>query len=323
VERLWCPDQAARLPPTPLAGGGLVDATGLTTHVAGETAALRVPSFTAMSSPPTLARATNLGWTQHRLLVGDLALLETDYQPHQATAPHTHAEPYFSLVLQGRFQERVGAAEREYGAGTAIYRPAHQVHQQRFGTAGARCFTIDLPRDWLTRYGDRRSGEIELAGSAAPEWLTRLHREFRDPDMVTELAVEGLALCLLSEVLRLPRERRAPRWLTMAREILDHEYQTSSRLAELGARLGVHPAHLARTFRAVYGCGVAEYVRRKRLEEVSREILTTDLPLSQIAAAHGFVDQSHLGRWFRRIYGISPARYRRAGRTKKLDRYQP
>jgi transcriptional regulator GlxA family with amidase domain len=33
----------------------------------------------------------------------------------------------------------------------------------------------------------------------------------------------------------------------------------------------------------------------------------TQLPLSQIALAVGFSDQSHLGRHFRRLTGISPS----------------
>ncbi len=276
-----------------------------------------------MTSLPTLARATNLGRVQRRLGAGGVVLLETDYGSRQMTTPHAHAEPYFSLVLQGRFREHTGSVEQEYAAGTAIYRPAHRVHQQHFGSAGARCFTIDLPRDWLTRYGDRHAEDIDLGGSTAPAWLGRLHQEFQHPDAVTELAVEGLVLCLLSHVLRLPRERRMPRWLATAREILDHEYRTTSRLTDLATRLGVHPAHLAKTFQATYGCSVAGYVRRKRLDDARRDILTTDFSLSRIAASHGFVDQSHFGRWFRRAYGITPADFRRTSRTRTPDRYQP
>ena len=59
------------------------------------------------------------------------------------------------------------------------------------------------------------------------------------------------------------------------------------------------------------------YVARKRIEAARAMMLATDQPLTQIAHAHGFCDQSHFTRTFRRETGMSPLLWRQrcAART--------
>jgi AraC family transcriptional regulator len=67
--------------------------------------------------------------------------------------------------------------------------------------------------------------------------------------------------------------------------------------------------HLAATFRRHYGCSLGEYLRRRRVA-TARELLTNpDLPLTEIAFAAGFSDQSHLTRTFKRFTGMTPLQY--------------
>jgi transcriptional regulator GlxA family with amidase domain len=56
------------------------------------------------------------------------------------------------------------------------------------------------------------------------------------------------------------------------------------------------------------------YLMRRRLERTMELLAGTDLPLSEIALALGFSDQSHCARRFRQHLGISPREYRRAPR---------
>ena len=72
----------------------------------------------------------------------------------------------------------------------------------------------------------------------------------------------------------------------------------------------MHPAHLARVFRAHHGVSVGEYARRLRLAWAAGELARTDTPLAVIASQAGFADQSHFTRLFRQHLGITPARYR-------------
>ncbi len=92
-------------------------------------------------------------------------------------------------------------------------------------------------------------------------------------------------------------------------------------LGEVASAIGVHPAHLARVFRAHYGISVGEYGRRVRLAWAATEIARGHTSLATVATQAGFADQSHFTRLFKRYVGITPARYR-AEAQNKLGTFQ-
>jgi AraC-like DNA-binding protein len=82
-------------------------------------------------------------------------------------------------------------------------------------------------------------------------------------------------------------------------------------LGALSAMAGLSPNHFARAFQQSVGVPPHRYLLRRRVEHVEQMLRETQLPLSQIAAAVGFADQSHLTRHFRRLTGMSPSVARR------------
>lgn len=75
----------------------------------------------------------------------------------------------------------------------------------------------------------------------------------------------------------------------------------------LSSMAGLSPNHFARAFQQSVGMPPHQYLLRRRLEHVEQMLRETQLPLSQIALAVGFSDQSHLARHFRRLTGIPPS----------------
>ena len=75
------------------------------------------------------------------------------------------------------------------------------------------------------------------------------------------------------------------------------------------------PAHLAATFRRVYGQSVGATLRRLRLEAARRCLeREPDCTLADAALRAGFADQSHFTRHFGRLFGVTPGAYRRRQR---------
>jgi AraC family transcriptional regulator len=147
----------------------------------------------------------------------------------------------------------------------------------------------------------------------------KLYQEFRRTDAASSLAIEGLTLEMLAEILR--RQTKTangtpPVWLTKALELLHDQFSESLTIPYIAAAVGIHPVHFAREFRKLCRCTVGEYIRQLRIEDACRNLRTTDIPLATIATDTGFADQSHFSRTFKRLMRMTPAEYRRTFRSR-------
>jgi AraC family transcriptional regulator len=245
--------------------------------------------------------------------VPGLTLAEVEYEPGQRIHRHTHVHARFVLVLRGALTESRGG--QTYGPSTLLFRSANEAHSYAVGDHGARCLVVDMDGSWLTRA--RQQAPLLSRSSTFRRGLLlqlahRLYGEFRRRDEVSRLAIESLALGVLAEASR--REgavtaQDAPLWLQVAIALVDQRFQESLPLTSVARRVGVHPVHLARTFRRVYQTTFAGYVRQVRLE-FARAELAGSAALSDIAFAAGFCDQSHFSRCFKQHTGLTPAEYR-------------
>jgi AraC family transcriptional regulator len=163
-------------------------------------------------------------------------------------------------------------------------------------------------------------GPLEYSAGAAVRLAARLYREFRNWDDLSPLAIEGLALELVVEVCRnyrtRPHGRTPPPWLRRVEELLRAHFTETLTLDDIAQAIDVHPAHLARVFRQHRHCTVGHYVRGLRIEWACRALSASDLPLSQVALATGYSDQSHFSTAFKRHTGITPAEYRKVFRPR-------
>lgn len=243
-------------------------------------------------------------------------LAECDYEPGLQIRTHAHEHARFNLVLRGAFSDSNGPAEQDHRSSELIYRAAGEQHRHAVSPAGATCFLIDLPGEWLERA--REEGAcIDQPGTYRGGLLVhlayRLHGEFLQRDEVAPLAIEAILLGMVAETSRRAAraaERRPPAWLGQARDLLHATFQERLTLAGIAGAVGVHPVHLARVFRECYGCTLGAYVRQLRLDFVCQQIRSTDAPFVHLALAAGFYDQSHFCRLFKRHTGMTPVEYR-------------
>ena len=91
-------------------------------------------------------------------------------------------------------------------------------------------------------------------------------------------------------------------------------------LSEVAAAAGYSPFHLSRLFRAMTGETPAGYVRKRRLSEAARQLLTTKRRILDIALDYQFGSQAAFTRAFRTAFGVSPGAYRKRGRPARLTR---
>ena len=243
-------------------------------------------------------------------------LAEIDYTPHARIAEaHDHAR--FVLVLRGAL-----APHPDDPAPALWFWAAGDPQRFRASASGARCLILDMDPAWLARVG-QDAPALDRSMSFPHGFVThlahRLHDEFGRRDEVSRLAIQSLALGVVVEAARhaiRAAEVQPPAWLERARAFVDRHFAESLTLAMVAAMAGVHPVHLARTFRRVYDMTFAGYVRSVRLDYARQQLAVSDAPLGDIAAAAGFYDQSHFCRLFKQSTGLSPAAYRLSARTR-------
>lgn len=98
--------------------------------------------------------------------------------------------------------------------------------------------------------------------------------------------------------------------IVAARRIIDERWSEKLTLSSLAKACGINRAKLTRGFRQVYHCTVAEAIAERRLAEASRALLTTDLPVSSIGFASGYLNNASFSRAFGRRFGVSPSAFR-------------
>jgi AraC family transcriptional regulator len=232
-----------------------------------------------------------------------------DFAPALSLPTHAHARACIAVVLHGGFDGIWSGREGTASLGTLIVEPAGEMHANRFSArSGAQVVAIQPVGEMALAAGQPSRGT--RADALAVAW--RMAAEMSRPDDVTPIALEGLSLELLAIASRAGREAE-PRagWLSRATEIVDEQYARPLALGVLAAEVGVHPIHLARSFRSRHGVSVGAYLRSVRVHRAAERLAYSDEPIAEVALAVGFADQSHLNRWFVRLLGATPAAYRR------------
>ena len=239
---------------------------------------------------------------------------------------HLHERATFAVMLEGGFDLRftsAGVRHREIACpqGTVFTEPPGEKHANRVFEDGARVVVLqpDLEDDrfepvagLLSRHINHfRHGRIEANAR-------RIAREIRQPDSLSPVALEALALEMMVEAARLEPPPTAADavspWFRRAEAFVHENFRRAPRITDVAEVAGVHPAHLAAVFRDVYGVPLGTYLRRLRVEWVADRLVETDDPIGRLAYRAGFADQPHLTRAFKKATGWTPAAYRRARR---------
>lgn len=257
------------------------------------------------------------GRTLHVWNLGSVAIVQSQYGPHECLAEHCHARAYVSVVLRGSYRENCGICSWTCRTGSALFHAAGESHANQFDETGAVTLSFEILPDLLDRLRERGADvtrRIALTSPYCAQLGFKILREASSSDPLAELAIEGLVLELFAEVFRRPSSdsrTNSPDWLEQIRTRLQHSYREPETLGQLAAHAGVHPVHLARAFRKRYRCSIGNYIRALRIEAARRDLLSSRVPIAEIAARNGFADQSHLSRTLRRFTGLSPRDFRR------------
>jgi len=247
---------------------------------------------------------------------GDFDILLSSYRPFESHPFHAHDTAAFVYVVEGVVSVRSGATEQHCPASSMRFIPAGDRHQTRYGPKQAQCLVMGIGRRRAESLSDlsRTLNEPAYHAPRAPvtAFAERIRREIGVGDAASPIAIEALMLELLVSGFRgsTRREKTCPPWLSRVREKVHSEFHGQLVLTELAKDAGVHPVHLSRTFRRHFGCTIAEYQRRLRIEWARAKLVRSDESIGRIAIDAGFADHSEFTRRFVDQTGATPSQFR-------------
>ncbi|MFL6245429.1 MAG: helix-turn-helix transcriptional regulator [Thermoanaerobaculia bacterium] len=244
------------------------------------------------------------GTVIQRRSVGEAAFSETRHDPLTHLARHSHARASFCLVVDGSFREHSARGTNDHGRHDVIFRPARAWHADAFREEGARCFNIEIAEDLVAKVDVCRIGD--------PRTIARLMRQTRRElrhSADAPLVIEGLLYQIVGEAFQRPVDR-SPRWIEEVERIVRTRFRETLTVRAIAEEIGLHPVHVARTFRETRGVTIADRIRTLRIAEAERLLRDSSMPLAEVALCAGFADQSHFTKSFRRYLDVTPLRYR-------------
>ena len=128
------------------------------------------------------------------------------------------------------------------------------------------------------------------------------------PDRIAR--AEHLYTLLLSLLRELNRETREHDPIAYGKHLLETQFRSPANLKEWCAELNLSREHFTRAFHQRYGQPPAAYLRQLRLQHACSLMQTSNMTLTDIAAASGFAATQTFTRAFKNTYGHPPGTFR-------------
>jgi AraC-like DNA-binding protein len=218
------------------------------------------------------------------------------------------------MVVSGAARDRRQGSVIDHGPGAVTlnlpgWRPAFEPVE-----GALRYVSVVFSQDLVGRVNLERAEPFHARSDPRlAALLSRIAHESQELDDIADIIVEGLLLETLGAVARSAVSGRCHSlpWVRQLHDRICADPAAQESIADLAAEIGYTPDHIAKTYRAVYGCSIGEARRNARLRLAADLLDMPEGSVAEIAVSAGFYDQAHLSRWFGRRYGMTPLGWRR------------
>jgi len=132
----------------------------------------------------------------------------------------------------------------------------------------------------------------------------------------TKLQALLLWLALENRKIPQPRFRKSDQTLDAAKDQLDVNFVNQFRVSELGRSNGLSGPYFSKRFQQRFGISIKAYTFQRRLELAKHLLLSTNLPVKEVAFECGIPNANYFNKQFRRVSGVSPSGYRAKNQRK-------
>ncbi|MFK0090477.1 helix-turn-helix domain-containing protein [Pseudomonas sp. NPDC090755] len=251
---------------------------------------------------------------------------------HWEIKPHRHAD-LFQLLYVRRGQARIEIEGKRSDVREAAIQviPPMTVHGFQF-SADIDGYVLTLGAPLVTQLEAQLGAPLTVLASAGCYPLGRdrrtlqtliqvLHREYEGSAPARELLLHSLVTSLMvwisrrSQQITPPgnRDERNQQLLARFIKLVEQHYREHLPVEQFAHRLGVSSVHLNSLCRELTGQTALQAIHQRLLLEARRNLIYTNMSISQLSDRLGFSDPTYFSRFFRRLSGQSPNAFRQAG----------
>ncbi len=251
----------------------------------------------------------------------------------------SHYHPYYELYYLCSGQCRMFIQDTIYYAepGDMFLIPPCQLHRAFYSTAGgAGRYNICFIPQYISAFTENRPNglaevfsypKLSILPGSWPELerlLKSMEQEMIRTDPYSALEAQSLLLQLLILIWRLRRQEKPDNIqplgqpdaaLQKAARYIQNCHRETVTLLSAARIANMSPAYFSKKFKEATGFGFKEYLTHVRIQDSENLLLSTNLPVTEIAIACGFSDGNYFGDAFKKIKGISPNQFRKQRKT--------
>jgi len=101
------------------------------------------------------------------------------------------------------------------------------------------------------------------------------------------------------------------------KQYIDENFKSKITLSDMSELFYIHPIYLQKKFKKIFGVTPAEYIKKLRIQEAKKLLLTSNISVESIAEQLGFCNTSYFIKTFYTECNITPAKFR----TNSIDSY--
>ncbi len=232
--------------------------------------------------------------------------------PEWRVLPESHPYHQWLIVCRGRSFVRIAGREQEAGPGQCLFFAKGRTHEEWTDPDAPHesitiSFAWNAPADRFPVRVDDAQGRMRVLA----RWLTEeWPRHEEDSAARKHLYFQAL----LSEWQRQTADRQDP-LVARVRAHIRANIGKPLTLNELAQVAGLSRCHFSRVYRAKAGRPVSDDLRALRVEHAQGLLMSTDIPIKDVAPLSGISDQHYLTRLFRKHLNVTPGELRRTRLT--------
>lgn len=229
---------------------------------------------------------------------------------------NAHHHPFFELIvpLRGTLQVRSFTITHTAGPGDILLYPPEVDHEE--WTDGKAFESLFVAFSGM----EINAGDLVIASDPNGR-IRELMRWLYQEQQTLKTGDAEPAHSLLKLILEFFRCSQAPaesEWLRAIRTFIRQYMASTLTLNTLAAEAGMSRFHFTRKYHQLAGRPPMADVRRIRADYARELILSTNMPLKEIAPAAGLANEYTLSRLFRQLFNMPPGEFRRQRRTRQI-----